>query len=66
MKIQALWVITYNALQEGIAVLGGAKAGFHLLASPHSTIDNLNTSLSILRSLESDVYTARGPILGSR
>lgn len=32
MEVQAIWVVTHNALQEGIAVLGGAKAGFHLLA----------------------------------
>ena len=32
MEIEAVWIITRHTLEEGIAVLGGAKACLDLLA----------------------------------
>ena len=32
MQIEAFWIVAYNALEKGVAVLGGAEACLHLLA----------------------------------
>lgn len=32
MQVEAFWIVACNALQKGIAILGGAEACLHLLA----------------------------------
>lgn len=42
VQVKAVWVVAGQALEEGVAVLCGTKAGAHRLALPHSAVQRLD------------------------